>query len=383
MGSSRRTEGSVRLRSSGRYQARIRDPLTNGLVSLGTFPTRGEANRVLSLAVADQSRGAWVDPTRGRELLRTYAAAWIEDHPGLRPRTRRLYQDLLRLHILPVLGHIDLGKLTPRLVRAWYAGLASGNGPGASTAAKAYRLLHTIMATATADELVSKNPCLLAHAGRERPAERPVISVVQVYELANAVEPRFRLLVLLAAFTGLRRGELFGLTRARIDLLHSRISVFEQRQQLADGSIVISEPKTDAGRRTISLPPPLIPELKLHLDEFAGAGPNGFVFLGVKGGPLREHVWQKKWDQARRSVGLADLHFHDLRHVANTMAAGTGASLRDLMYRMGHASPAAALRYQHATEERDTAIAQALGEFISSSPEVQQPPSVASLRPSR
>ena len=383
MGGVRRPEGSVRVRSSGRYQARIRDPLANALVSLGTFHTRAEANRVLSIALADQNRGAWVDPARGREELRAYAHAWIADHPGLRPRTRRLYQDLLRLHILPKLGDIDIGKLTPRLVRTWYAGLVSSAGPGQSTAAKAYRLLHAIMATATAGELVTKNPCLLPGAGRERPAERPVITVAQVYELANTVEPRFRVLILTAAFTGLRRGELFALTRARIDLLHSQITVFEQRQQLSNGSILISDPKTDAGRRTISIPPPLVPELEAHLEAFAGPGPNGYLFRGVKGGPLREHVWQKKWDEARRGVGLDDLHFHDLRHVANTMAAATGASLRELMYRMGHASPAAALRYQHATEQRDRAIAQALGDLIESSPGIERPASVASLRSSR
>lgn len=107
------------------------------------------------------------------------------------------------------------------------------------------------------------------------------------------------------------------------------------------------------------------------------------MFLGVKGGPLREHVWQKQWDIARRSVGLDDLHFHDLRHVANTMAAATGASLRELMYRMGHASPAAALLYQHATQERDGAIAKALGDLIVASPEAQRMPPVAALRPSR
>ena len=100
---------------------------------------------------------------------------------------------------------------------------------------------------------------------------------------------------------------------------------------MSDGSILTSDPKIDAGRRTISIPPPLIPELEAHLEEFADPGPTGYLFRGVKGGPLREHVWQKKWDEARRRVGLEDLHFHDRRHVANTMAAATGASLRELV----------------------------------------------------
>src|SRR5919199_5216588 len=126
MTSSRRTEGNVRARASGRYQARVRDPLTNASVSLGTFATRAEANRALNLALADQGRGAWVDPARGREHLTSYAESRVADHPRLRPRTERLYHDLLRLHILPSLGNVEIGKLTPRLVRTWYAGLLSG-----------------------------------------------------------------------------------------------------------------------------------------------------------------------------------------------------------------------------------------------------------------
>ena len=335
------------------------------------------------MMLADQSRGSWVDPAGGRERLTSYASDWVDEHPRLRPRTQRLYQDLLRLHVLPKLGHVEIGRLTPRQVRSWYSSLSGPAGPGASTAAKAYRLLHAIMATATADELVAKNPCMLANAGRERPAERPVISVADVYVLAGNVQERYRALVLMAAFTGLRRSELFGLTRRHIDLLHGTITVAQQRQQMPDGSVVYNDPKTDAGKRTIAIPPPLVPDIEAHLERFAGSGPDGLIFLGMKGGPLREHVWQKHWDRARREVGFPDLHFHDLRHVANTMAAATGASLRELMHRMGHASPAAALRYQHATRERDQAIARALGELMTTASDAAGAATVAPMRATR
>lgn len=360
----RRTSGSVRQRASGRWQARVRDPLTGRLSTLGTFATKADADRALALAVADQTRGAWVDPSRGRVLLGAYARNWLADRPDLRPRTRELYEGLIRLHIAPTLGNVELRKLTPAAVRRWYSGLLKSGKPGAPTVAKAYRLLHSILATATADELIVKNPCIIDGAGVERAAERDVITVPQVWELAAAVEPRYRALVLMAAFTGLRRGELFGLTRRRVDLLHRTVSVAEQRQQLRDGSLVIGPPKTDAGRRTLSLPEPLIPELEMQLAAFAQPGTDGLVFTGDKGGALRDHVWQKKFGRARRAIGLPDLHFHDLRHVANTLTAASGASTRELMHRMGHASPAAALRYQHATRDRDRAIAAALGELI-------------------
>jgi integrase len=89
------------------------------------------------------------------------------------------------------------------------------------------------------------------------------------------------------------------------------------------------------------------------------------VFRGEKGGPLRRHVVQKHWTRARSTVDLpARFRFHDLRHTANTLTAAAGASTRDLMHRMGHASAQAALRYQHATRQRDAEIAKSLGELI-------------------
>lgn len=349
-----------------------RDPLTGRLSTLGTFPTKADADRALALALADQTRGAWVDPSRGRLLLGEYARTWLTDRVDLRPRTRELYEGLIRLHIVPALGNVELGKITPSAVRRWHSGLSRADKPGASTVAKAYRLLHTILATATADELIVKNPCVIVGAGVERAAERDVITVPEVWRLADAVEPRYRALVLTAAFTGLRRGELFGLTRRRVDLLHKTVSIAEQRQQLRDGTLIVGPPKTDAGRRVISLPDPLIPELEAHLAAFGQPGPEGLVFSGDKGGPLREHVWQKKFDRARRAVALPELHFHDLRHLANTLTAASGASTREFMHRMGHASPAAALRYQHATRDRDEAIAAALGDLVARPAEVIQ-----------
>jgi hypothetical protein len=159
-----------------------------------------------------------------------------------------------------------------------------------------------------------------------------------------------------------------------------------QRQEDRHGQPLVGEPKTDAARRTIVLPSDLLAEIEQHLTTWAAPGPDGFVFLGVKGGPLRPQVWQTAWVKARSSLGLDGLHFHDLRHVAGTMAASTGAGTKELMYRLGHASPQAALRYQHATRERDTAIADAMGVMMRAArPDAQgsvEAPAEARTRPS-
>lgn len=248
-------------------------------------------------------------------------------------------------------------------MRTWYASLVE-HGPGASTAAKCYRLLRAILNTAVHDGLLASNPCSIRGAGAENAAERKLPTLDDVFALAEAVKPRYRGLVLAAAFSGLRRGELFGLRREHSDVNERTVTVEEQRQQLANGAHIVGPPKSDAGRRTVALPPEVFDALVDHLDCFVGPHPSAWVFTGDKGGPLREGVWQHEWAQAREKVGLPGLHFHDLRHVAATLAAETGAGVKEIMYRIGHSSPQAALRYQHASLRRDRSIADGISKLI-------------------
>jgi integrase len=285
---------------------------------------------------------------------------WLAARTDLRPRTRELYTSLLRLHIRPTLGSFRIARITPSTVRIWFAELSGSNGPGQATAARTYRLLRTIMNTAVTDELLIKNPCQVKGAGVERSPERPIATVPEVQALADAIGPRFRAAVLLASFCSLRRGEVLALRRGDVDLLHCTVAVRRAVVNLNTGELFIGEPKTAASRRTIAVPGVIIPALEEHLSEYVLASPDSPLFTGEKGGPLRPHVLQAAWDDARRKTGLQGLHFHDLRHSGNTWAAATGASTAELMARMGHASAAAALRYQHATADRDRAIASAL-----------------------
>ncbi len=328
------------------------------------FRTLVEARRYATTASADVISGGWVDPRAGRVTLEEYANRWLAQRPMLRPRTSETYEAQLRLHVIPSLGGIELAKLTPAHVREWHSGLiADGSSP--NMAAKCYRLLRTMMGTACADELIVRNPCMVKGAGVERCDERPVATIEQVWSAAAAVPEQHRCLILLAGFVGLRLGELLGLERRHVNLLHGTLTVAQQQQQLRGGEIVLTRPKTDAGVRTLALPSFLIAELDSHLASYGAPGPNGRVFTGERGGPLYKQVVNKYWRRARVAAGLpVGFRLHDLRHTANTLTAASGASLRELMRRMGHASPAAALRYQHATDDRDAALAAALGDLV-------------------
>ncbi len=346
-----------------RYDVRYRTPA--GDVRAKTFRTRRDARRFADTVEADILRGHWIDPRAGRVTLKQYGDEWLAHKPDLRPRTRELYAQQLRAHVYPALGAIELARLTPKAVREWHARLNISSGLSANTSAKCYRLLRSILATAVGDELILRNPCAVRGAGIERTAERPVATASQVWAIADQIGDRYRCLVLLAGFVGLRVGELLGLERRHVDLLHGTVTVEQQEQQLITGELVIVSPKTDAGVRTLALPPFLVRELDAHLGRFTGAGTGARVFPGQHGGPLRRHVLAKHWDKARRRVGLpSGFRFHDLRHTANTLTAAAGASTKELMHRMGHASSEAALRYQHATWDRDHELAAALHALV-------------------
>ncbi len=355
--------GTVRKLPSGQYQARYRD---EGVLTKAptTFRTKRDAEAYLSIVRADMERGSWVGPAGGKVSLRDYAWAWLANRPKLRPPTVELYESELRLHILPGLGELELAQVTPAKVRSWHAGLLRADKPGAPTVAKCYRLLHAIMATAVADELLVRNPCVIKGAGQEKAPERPIASIPQVFEIADAIQPRFRAMVLIAAFAGLRLGEMLALTRARVDLLHGTIKVVEQYQELKDGTYILGPPKSDAGVRTVAIPAMLKPEMEHHLATYAYPERDGLLFCAKAGQPIRRAAWYNAWAAAMEKVGIEGLKPHDLRHTGNTLDAMTGASTKELMARFGQSTSRAALIYQHATKDRDREIADALNGLI-------------------
>lgn len=364
----RRTFGALRRLPSGRWQARYRADDGQLRTAPATFTHRADAERFLAQMDLDRARGGWVDPDAGAVPLATYVEQWLVERPEpLRPRTVELYRGLLRLHILPTFGRVHLNRITSASVRSWHASLRQA-GVGDSTVAKAYRLLKGVLNTAVEDDLIGRNPCRLRHAGAERPDERRPPSLAEVDAVATAIEARFRLLVLLAAWSGLRYGELAGLSRQRIDPLHGVIHVREQLVQTADGRRFLAPPKTTAGVRSVAIPPHLWPDVEAHLGTFVDGSPTALLFAGPKGAPLDRSNFRRIWHQALRDAGVPSYRFHDLRHLAATLAAVSGATTRELMARMGHSSPRAAMIYQHATGDRDRAIADAMSRLVEPTP---------------
>ena len=356
----KRRFGRVRRLPSGRHQVRYRPPDGVDRPAPQTFATKREAEIWLTLKESEIKRGDWLDPSAGAVSFAKYAADWM-GQGQFSPKTCQLYELLLRLHLLPTFGELNIADIRQEDVRAWRAtrlkiGPLQERPFGSVTVAKAYRLLRAILNTAVRDKRIRENPCQIKGADRESSPERPVLSVPEVYRLADAIELRYRALILLATFGNLRWGELAGLRRRNLDLDNRTVRVVETVYEL--DRLVKGKPKSEASIRKVVLPGLIIPELIRHLETFAGQGPDGFVFVGVRGGQLRRSNFSKPWARALAKAGLpARIHVHDLRHTGNTLSAEAGASLAELMSRMGHSSARAAMVYLHARDDRDQQLA--------------------------
>ena len=276
----RRTFGGIRKLTSGRWQASYLDPITRKRVPAeSTFASKADANRWLSSVELALQRGDVLDCAGQKKTLREYSDSFMATKTALRPKTRELYGYLLEHHILPPLGEAPLTAITAGAIRDWNADLRSGR-IGTTTAAKAYRLLRQILQGAVDDRLIARNPCQIKGASVERSKPRTIPSVEDVFALADAIDPRFRAMVLLAAFAGLRRGECLGLARRHLDLSATppTVTVEQSLVHTDSAGFILQPPKTDAGARTVAISQHLAKELESHLTTHARIDPSAFLF---------------------------------------------------------------------------------------------------------
>jgi Phage integrase, N-terminal SAM-like domain/Phage integrase family len=357
-------------KSGVRYDVRLRGP--DGRERFKMFRTRKDAERYEREQRRAMDRGEWIDPRHATLTFEEYAGRWVKERPNLRPRTIELYESLLRCHILPEFGTLPLGRITPAAVRSWHAGLVEKVQSGSRGTASAVDGCQGVSIAASDPRDGGDRPAdrsKLLHGERRRTGELPGASATEPFRSrspsredarAMAGRRRPRRMVSASRWRGSRAGtprRELGSGRGPAAMLHS------QRRALCHPRPwrFASRTTKDGGRSANGqIPPHLIPGVQRHLDTFVAADPESPLLTGTEGGRLRPAGLQKAWSAARVAIGRPEIHFHDLRHAGLTWAARQGIPTRELMARAGHASSAAALRYQHATEDGDAAIAEAL-----------------------
>jgi integrase len=357
--------GRIRQLPSRRYQAAYTGPDLALHKAASTFETLMDARAWLTEERRRIDAGDWIAPHRRNQpqqaaTFGAFAEVWLADRP-LKPSTCALYRRVLDQRILPTLGDVLLKDITPLTVRQWYAALPREYS---TRRAHSYALLRTILASAVTDDLIPANPCHIRGAGSTKRAHRiEPASLAELEAIAANLPPRYRLVVLLASWCALRWGELIELRRSDIDMKAGKIMIRRAAITL-NGETIVGTPKSSAGVRDVAIPPHLLPAVRDHLATFAGWGRDGLLFVGPDGGRVSHGSFFRPWDRARKAAGRPDLRFHDLRHTGAVLAAQTGATLAELMGRLGHSTPAMAIRYQHVAQDRDAEIARLLSEMI-------------------
>jgi len=369
MSSDKRQFGNIRRLPSKRYQAFYRHGSDERHTALSTFETRLDAEGWLTDERRLIASGNWAPP-KVREAAKhspasmfgTYADSWVAGRT-LKPRTRAHYKALLRDKVKPTFEHRPVKDITPEAVRVWHAGLGDGQPTMRS---HAYGLLRSILTTAVHDGFLASNPCHIRGAGNvKRKVKIEPASLPELEALVAAMpSEKYRAMTLIAAWCGLRFGELTELRRKDIDLATGLIRV-RRGVARADGAFIVGTPKSEAGIRDVAIPPHLLPMLKNHMGKNITGGKEGLLFPAADGHThMAPSTLYRVFYKARTAAGRPDLRWHDLRHTGAVLAAQTGATLAELMGRLGHSTPSAAMRYQHAAEGRDLQIAKALSAMV-------------------
>ena len=367
MARSKRTFASIQRLPSKRWQVKYTDPTGRRRSAPHTFETRINAEAfVVALRRridADQWNAGDEDPQE-HITFGVYAARWLANRQvagrPLKARTRAHYQAILDAHLVPVFGNRQLGAIRPKDVRAWYEQTLVDRP---TLRSHAYSLLRTIFTSAVNEELLDANPARIVGAGRAKRVHRirPAV-VAELGVLTEAMPERLRLMVTLASWCALRFGEIVELRCGDVDLSAEVIRI-RRAAVRTKGAYQITTPKSDAGVRDVAIPPHVVPLIEAHLAKYVGRGRDSLLFPADNGGHLQPATLYRHWYRAREAAGRPDLRFHDLRHSGAVLAAATGATLAELMARLGHSTPQAAMRYQHAAAGRDHEIAQLLSKL--------------------
>jgi integrase len=343
------------------YKVRLRTP-GNKLVSKA-FRRKTDADRWAVDQESSKHSGDWLDPALRRQPLSDFAEAWLATVVDRKPSTLAGYESILRRRVLPAFGTKPIGSIDKPMVRSFVADLSS-SGLGAGTVKNALNVLKPILGTAVEAGALRINPAAGVAPPRSESQEMNFLTADEVEQLAEAIPSPYPVLIRVAAYSGLRAGELAALRVRDIDTMRGRIHV---RQSVAEvhGECIFGTTKTHQSR-TVPLPRTLMGHLIEHIAPVA-TDRNALVFTAKDGTVHRQsNFYGRTFKPAVNSAGLPDkLRFHDLRHTAAALMIELGAHPRAMMERLGHSSVTVTLdTYGHLFPSLEASLTDALEERI-------------------
>ena len=340
---------SIAKRPRGQWRARYRK--SSGREHSKHFARKTDAQRWLDEVTAAIVTGQYVDPRSGRITFREYAERWRSAQMH-RPSTENYIERQLRRHAYPILGDRPMSSIMPSDVQVWTKRLTEQLAP--STVGVVHGIVSGIFRTAVRNRVIASNPCEDTKLPKaDKPQIQPLPTEV-VHRLADAVPDRYRALVILAAGTGMRQGECFGLTVDRVNFLRREVRIDRQLVYISRQRPSFGPPKTPKSERTIPLPQVVIDALAAHLATYP-PGPDGLIFTTTAGEPIRRTSFGSVWrPTVQAAEAPTETGFHDLRHYYASLLIRHGESVKVVQARLGHASASETLDiYSHLWPDSD------------------------------
>jgi integrase len=363
---------SIKQRPDGVWRARYRDD--TGKEHARHFPRKRDAQRWLDEVTTSVVTGQYVDPKAAMVTFRAYADAWLAAQVHS-PATEALYQSHLERHAYPVLGDMSLGSILTTTVQGWVKGLSAGTGDRRglkpATVGVVYTVVASVFRAAVHDRKLTASPCKRIKLPTVEKTRIVPLTTEQVETLRDAVAPEFKALVILTAGTGMRQGEVLGLTRDRLRLLGRNPTVTVDRQLVtkAGGKTDFAPLKTEASYRTIPLPRVVIDALNDHIATY-GVGDGELLFTWLSHPITRQkfgHLWRPAAKVATLTVETGT-GMHALRHYYASLLIRYGESVKTVQNRLGHKSATETLdTYGHMWADSDDRTRDAIDSVLGDS----------------
>lgn len=349
---------NLQKRPNGKWRARYRDG--NGRQHAKHFDRKVDGQRWLDEVTASVVTGQYVDPKAGRITFKTYAETWRAAQVH-RPSSAAHVETMLRRHAYPTLGDRPMASILPSEIQAWVKRMSVGHGEqrglAPATVSVAHGIVSTVFKAAVRDRRVMANPCEGTKLPTVERRKVEPMTTEQVEKIRAGLREELEALVTFTAGTGMRQGEVFGLTRDRLRLLGANPSVVVDRQlvTLRSGKTEFGPLKTKASHRTIPLPKVVVAALNAHLARHDVAA-DGLVFT-LAGQPITRQAFGHLWRPVATAAGLTETTgtgMHALRHYYASLLIRHGESVKVVQARLGHATAAETLdTYSHLWPDAD------------------------------
>lgn len=379
--SSKRTDngnGSLRKRSDGRWEGRCTigyDPETGKQVQRSVYgKTQKEVRQKVKQILADLEDGTYVEPTS--MTVGEWLDIWLSEYTvNIRPATKGAYEEHVRVHLKPYLGKIRLDQLAPHQIQQAYNELLRKRGLSPKSVKNIHGVLHRALERAKVVGYLKANPTEYAVIPRAEKTPLKTMEDTDVADFLKAIQGHpFENVMFVTVFTGMREGEVLGLTWDCVDFERNMLLVNKQHNRAKGEKEFHFSDLKNSKARTITAAQEVMNVLKrqkeLQRQWKRAAGPawendKNLVFTTETGRYINNKTLYMTFKRIVKELEMPDLRFHDLRHTYAVTSLRAGDDIKTVQENLGHATASFTLgTYAHATPGMKRESANRMNDFI-------------------